>query len=415
MKILNAIIENYKAIHRVEIFPSGNVTVISGNNASGKTSAIEAIITTLAGKDKNTIVPVRKGENGSIIEIDLGDYKVVRTISADGKDELNVYDKQGFVSKKPRTRLNELIDDRKFNVMTFVSGSPKEQRALLLDLACISFGKIDARKSDIYNERTMIGRERDSLKGQLDGMPEISDVPEKLIDTQEILNQIKENNEYNNGIKSNQMNMQSWKDKKGMLEMEITQIKDKLKMLESQLEGVNSNISQMEKGMAGVELKDNSILENKLKNAEELNNKFRSKIKRDEVSEKYNAKSKEYGDKTLEYEMSEKEKIEMLKNAKFPIEGLSVSDEGVLYNNLPLDQESHSNRIKIALSIAMAMPSELRTIILDDAEIIDDDNMKVIDDWAVKNEYQIIIARRSEPADNVITIKEGKINEPAKK
>ena len=47
MKIWNAIIENYKAIHRVEIFPSGNVTVISGNNASGKTSAIEANVSTL--------------------------------------------------------------------------------------------------------------------------------------------------------------------------------------------------------------------------------------------------------------------------------------------------------------------------------------------------------------------------------
>ncbi len=409
MKILNAIIQNYKAIHRVEIFPSGNVTVISGNNASGKTSAIEAIITTLAGKDKDTKVPVRRGENGAIVEIDLGDYKVVRRISADGKDELNVLDKQGFVAKKPRTRLNELIDDRKFNVMTFVSGSPKEQRALLLDLAGLSFGEIDARKSEIYNERTIIGRERDSLKGQLDGLPVAPDAPKELIDTREIINEIQKNNEHNNQIKSAQLNLRTYKDKQVALEMEVKQLEEQLKMKKSQLAQLNETVAQMEATQKDVKLKDNTELENKLKNAEELNDKFRQNQKRAEVEKAYNAKVEEYNNKTKEYEEAEQEKIKMLKEAKFPIEGLSVTDDGVLYNGLPIEQESHSNRIKIALSIAMAMPSELRTIILDDAEIIDDENMKVIDQWAQENEYQIIIARRSEPADNVITIKEGSV------
>ena len=409
MKILNAIIENYKAIHRVEIFPSGNVTVISGNNASGKTSAIEAIITTLAGKNKETKMPVRRGENGSIIEIDLGDIKIVRRISADGKDELNVLDKNGFVSKKPRSRLDELVDRRKFNVMTFIRGTSKEQRALLLDLAGLSFGEIDSRKGEIYNERTLIGRERDSLKGQLDGLTGIIDAPDELVDTQEILKQVKENNEYNNNIKSNLLNLQSYKDKKNSLEMEVNQLEEQLRMKKDQLEKVCVSVTDMEKNSNAITPRDNSGLETKLNNAESLNEKYRQNQKRIEVANLYNAKTQEYTNKTDEYETAEKEKITMLKEAKFPIEGLSVSDDGVLYNSLPLDQESHSNRIKIALSIAMAMPSELRTIIIDDGETIDEDNMKVIDEWALKNEYQIIIVRRSEPANNVITIKEGKI------
>lgn len=410
MKILKAIIENYKAIHRVEISPSGNITVISGNNASGKSSAIEAIVSTLAGKDKDTTVPVRRGENGAIIELDLGELRVVRNITADGRDELSVYDKNGFVSKKPRHRLDELIDKRKFNVMTFIDGKPNEQRALLLDLAGVSFGEIDAKKSDIYNERTLIGRERDSLKGQLDGLPEVIDAPEKLVDTQAILNQIKENNEFNSNIRSAQMNLQSQKDKRAMLSVDISQLEEKLKIMKSQLESVDATILSMEKSAESLVAKDNTELESQLKNAEETNNKFRQKQKRQEVFDLFTAKNLEYTTKTTAYEAAEQEKVEILKNAKFPIPGLSVDENGVIYNGLPLEQESHSNRIKVALSIAMAMPSELRTIIIDDGETIDDENMKVIDDWAVANEYQIIIARRSDPADNVITIKEGKIN-----
>jgi chromosome segregation ATPase len=409
MKIINAIIQNYKCIRRVEIFPSGNMTVISGNNASGKSSAIEAIVSTLAGKNKETKVPVRLGENGSIIEIELDDLKIVRTIGTDGKDQLTVYDKNGFVAKRPRTRLDELIDKRKFDVMTFISGTPKDQRALLLDLAGISFGEIDSRKNKIYEDRTVIGRERDSLKGQLDGLKEVVGAPDKIINTQELINQVKENNEYNAGIRSSQLMLQTQKDKRNMLEMDIKQLEDKLNMMKAQMEGLDANIAQMEAKANDLTPKDNTALENQLKNAEELNNAYRQKVKREEALNAFNAKLKEYSDKTAEYETAEKEKITMLKEAKFPIDGLSVSDDGVLYNGLPLEQESHSNRIKVALSIAITMPSELRTIVLDDGETIDDGNMKVIDEWAIANEYQIIMARRSDPGENVITIKEGKI------
>jgi len=409
MKIISAIIENYKCIHRVEIMPSGNITVISGNNASGKSSAIEAIVSTLAGKNKETTVPVRKGENGAIIELDLGDFKVVRHIGSDGRDELSVFDKNGFVSKKPRHRLDELVDKRKFNVMTFITGTSKEQRALLLDLAGISFGEIDAKKSDIYNERTLVGRERDSLKGQLDGLSEISDAPVKLVDTQAIINEIKSNNDYNSGAKSAQMTVDSYNSRIGVLDMDIRQLEDKLRATKFELDSLKTKRDDIEKKVIDFQVKDNISLENQLKGAEETNNKFRQAQKRKEVLNLFTSKNEEYESKTEEYESTEKEKIEMLKNAKFPIAGLSVTDDGVIYNNLPLEQESHSNRIKVALSIAMAMPSELRTVIIDDGEVLDDDNMKVIDDWAIKNEYQVIIARRSDPADNVITIKEGKI------
>ena len=411
MRILSAIIQNYKAIHRVEIYPSGNVTVISGNNEQGKSSAIEAIISTLVGKDKNTSVPVRKGEDGSIIEIDLGDFKVIRRISADGRDELNVLDKNGFVSKKPRTRLNELIDDRKFNVMTFVTGSAKEQRALLLDLAGISFGEIDAKKSEIYNDRTVIGRERDSFKGQLDGLPAIPGAPEKLVDTQALIDEIQKNNEHNNSIQSAKLNLQTYKDKQTAIEMEVKQLEEQLAMKKTQLTQVKATVSEMEASQKDIKLRDNTELETKLKNSEELNNKFRQNNKREEVAKQFESKNEEYIAKTTEYDKAEQEKITMLKEAKFPIEGLSVSDDGVIYNGIPLDQESHSARIKIALSIAMTMPSELKTIILDDAESLDENNMKIVDKWAIDNDYQIIIARRSDPGENVIIIKEGKINE----
>lgn len=408
MKILNAIIENYKAIKRVEITPRGNITVISGNNSQGKSSAIEALVTTLAGKEKGQDAPIRKGENGAIIEIDLGD-RIIKRVIKENKDELEVYTKEGHVVKRPRSVLDELMDKRKFDVMKFITGSPKEQRALLMELAGLSFDQIDQTKNVVYNERTMIGRERDSLKGQLDGLPHYDDSPKQLVNTTEILQKIKEANNHNGNIKSSLMNLNSQKEKSANLELEIKQVEERLLLLKNQLSNSNKLVAEMLEQTKDLKEIDITAYESQLNNAEELNNKFRQNEKRQEVFQKYQEKEKEYAEKTQELEKLEQKKIEDLKSAKFPITGLSLTDEGVIYNELPLENESRSNKLKVALAIAMSIPTELRTIILDDAEVLDDDNMKIVDDMMIKNDYQAIIARRQDPDDNTYTIKDGSI------
>ena len=408
MKILNAIIENYKAIKRVEITPKGNITIISGNNSQGKSSAIEALVTTIAGKEKGHDTPIRKGEEGAIVEIDLGDRIIKRSIK-DGKDELVVLTKEGHVVKRPRSILDELIDKRKFNVMKFITGTPKEQRALLMELAGLSFDEIDQTKNAVYNERTMIGRERDSLKGQLDGLRHYDDAPKELISTSEILQKIKQANEHNSAIKTSILNINSQKDKKNNLALEIRQVEERLISLKKQLSDTDDIIAKMESDMTSVQEIDTSVYENQLNSAEELNDKFRQNLKRQEVFNKYNDKENEYSQKTEELKSLEEKKIEDLKSAQFPIKGLSLTDDGVIYNGLPLEDESRSNKLKVALAIAMSIPTELRTIILDDAEVLDDDNMKIVDEMMTKNDYQAIIARRQDPDENTYTIKEGSI------
>jgi len=408
MKILHAIIENYKAIKRVEITPKGNITIISGNNSQGKSSAIEALVSTLAGKERGKDTPVRKGSDGAVIEIDLGDRIIKRIIKGD-RDELEVYTKKGHAIKRPRATLDELMDKRKFDIMKFVDGSPKEQRALLMELVGLSFDQIDKNKNVIYNDRTMIGRERDSLKGQLDGLNHYDDAPVELINNTEILEQIKDINKYNSEIKSSLLNLNAQKDKVGNLELEIKQVEERLGALKVQLTGANLVLKDMETKTADLKEKDTKLLEDKLNGAEDANEKYRQNKKRKEAFDKLSEKEKEYNIKTDELEKLEEDKIQQLKDAKFPIAGLSFTNEGVIYNSIPLEDESLSNRIKVALAIAMSIPTELRSIIVDDGETLDDNNLKLIGDVLAKNDYQLIIARRTEPGDDVLTIKEGEI------
>lgn len=86
MKIINLKAENIKKIKAVDITPTDNTVVITGKNGQGKSSILDSILFALGGKDalKDTPKPVRDGEDHASVEIDLGDYKVVRTWNEQG-------------------------------------------------------------------------------------------------------------------------------------------------------------------------------------------------------------------------------------------------------------------------------------------------------------------------------------------
>ena len=84
-----------------------------------------------------------------------------------------------------------------------------------------------------------------------------------------------------------------------------------------------------------------------------------------------------------------KKKSDALKSAKFPISGLSFNDDGVLYKDIPFSQCSAAERLKVSLSIAMAMNPKVRVIRITDGSLLDDSNLKVISDMAKEKDFQI--------------------------
>jgi hypothetical protein len=76
-----------------------------------------------------------------------------------------------------------------------------------------------------------------------------------------------------------------------------------------------------------------------------------------------------------------------------PIKGLSINDDGVIYNSIPFNQISSAEQLKVSLSIAMSMNPTLRVIRIMDGSLLDDDNLKLISEMAKDNDYQIWIEK----------------------
>ena len=75
-KIIKLKTENIQRIKAVEIEPDGNLVIIGGKNAQGKTSLIDSIVIAMGGRKAKSELPLRKGAKDGRIECELEDFFV---------------------------------------------------------------------------------------------------------------------------------------------------------------------------------------------------------------------------------------------------------------------------------------------------------------------------------------------------
>jgi len=109
MNIVSITSENFKRIKAVHIKPTGDVVVVGGRNAQGKSSVLDSIAAALGGKELMPDEALRQGADGGQITVDLGDIIVTRTFGPAGKTALKVTNKEGASFASPQSMLDKLV------------------------------------------------------------------------------------------------------------------------------------------------------------------------------------------------------------------------------------------------------------------------------------------------------------------
>ncbi len=81
MKILKLSSENVLRLSAVEITPEGNLVVIGGKNAAGKTSVLDSIVLAMGGRIAKHSKPLKDGAKKGKIVCELEDLTVTRTFT----------------------------------------------------------------------------------------------------------------------------------------------------------------------------------------------------------------------------------------------------------------------------------------------------------------------------------------------
>ena len=422
MQIVKLSIQNLMRVSAAEITPEGNLVIVSGRNAQGKTSILNAIAFTLGGTKLVPDKPIKAGERFAEATVDLGEYIVTRRWTQGGST-LKVENKEGTAQfKSPQVMLDKLVGDLSFDPLEFMRLKPREQRDVLLGLVDlgINLDALAKERQGVYDERTTVGRVLNIEKGALakleDNLPEgWEEYPKQPISLAELMqeHQAAVTLKYNNDDVRQKLEYKK---------VELSDVQGKITALEKQVALFKLKELELQHGVAADEediaqLQDPDLesIQQRLATAEETNKAIR-------VIEHYHKEEKAIVDKATEVEALTKQiqaidnrKDKAIQQVSFPVPDLSVDETGVTYNGLPINQASSAEQLRVSMAIAMALNPKLRVIRITDGSLLDSENMAIIEEMARDKDFQVWIEVVDESGKVGVVIEDGQVVESALK
>lgn len=402
MKVVRLHAVNIKKIKEADIEPHGNLILISGKNGQGKTSLLDCLLYALAGKREIPGMPVRKGEDKGKIELDLGDLKVVRTFT-DKETYLRVLTKEGAEYPDAQQRLTSLVKSIYFDPMQFADMKAGEQREALLKLIGVNILDEDAAEAKARNERVIVGRMLKQAEGELAGIPEPSKADYSLKEVSII------------DLTTRQAQLKSVIDDSAHRTNAVTVLENDVKEAEARLASLKTSLKAAQAvaktaadkaAKAQVEI---GKIETELSTADVTNDKVRQVAQYKQAKARVDEQRTSYDGWTAKVEEAIKTKGDKLAKAKMPVKGLAVDATGVTYNEIPFDQLSKSEQIKVSLGIAMAQDTGLKLIRIMDGSLLDSDNLAVIKEMATDRDYQVWVEIVDESGEIGYYIEDGEV------
>jgi DNA repair exonuclease SbcCD ATPase subunit len=414
MKIVRLLANNIKRLTAIEIKPDGSVIQITGKNGAGKSSVLDTIAYGLGGTRLIPDKPIKDGEKKANVEIDLGDYTVIRTWKLTDDNQINSYlkvkNKEGATFSSPQVLLDKLVGDLAFDPLEFSRMEQKPQRELLLKVAGVDLEALDEERKQVYDDRSDINRQVKNKSGELAGMdkPE-TDTPKEEVSVSQLTRNhqdavlqrnandtIREaHDEQKSGIKS--------------LESDIQDLKDALAQKEVELKTAEKIEKEMRREAENIIDPDLESIQKQISTAEETNRAVRAAKSYFMVKAGLTGLKKQSETMTKKIEAIDQQKADVLKAASFPVPGLSVNEDGVTLNDLPFNQACSSEQLKVSVAMAMALNPKLRIIRIMDGSLLDAESMAVLEKMTKDKDFQVWIERVNDTGEVGIVIEDGKI------
>lgn len=440
MRIVKLKAENIKKLVAVEIKPGSDVVKITGKNAAGKTSVLDSIFWALGGAGNIQDKPLRKGEKKGMVELDLGDM-VVRRSFTENATSLVIENKDGMIFKSPQAILDQLIGRMSFDPLEFMRQDSKKQILTLRQLTGVDTDKLDGMRAMYYSQRTLANTDAKRLEVQLESVvippepqkPEgeeisISDLLAEIKTADETVELERENGKlvtsFRAEFEKRREKVEIQSNEIATMEFELQQAKDELAKSKLTVDTAKRNLDIQVDKILTIETIDPAPLREKLKTAEDQNAAFRAEVtqydrkveamkiqvaRKADFEKALKEKQSLSDDLTAKIEAVDAEKSDLIAQAKFPCEGLGFGDGVVTYSGLPLAQASAAEQLRVSMAMAMALNPKLRVIRITDGSLLDSESMKLIEEMAHKDDFQVWCEIVDESGKVGVVIEDGQV------
>lgn len=396
MQITKIYAENILKLQAVHIAPNSPVIEIKGENASGKSSLLDAILIGLKGKKFSPPEPVKHGEKKGKIVIDM-DGDVSKGIPAftitskvtNNKIETIIEPSELLNGETPRQFLDKLLGAISFDPWEFVGKDSAKQKQILLELIGVDIDGIDKREKKVYDDRTIVGRDLKAAEERVKGLVfhEIEETEE--VKVSELSQKLTDAIEFNNDYTQREENNQRLKESAIRDKEEIERLKQRIEELEKGVVQKRENYKCEKEELEKMRLIDLNSLKQDIAKIDEKNAMIRDNKRYDEEKGKLDNLRDVYGKLDVDLESIRQERIDSLQSANIPVEGLSFSDDGLLYNDIPLSQCSDGEKLMISMRISMALNPTVKILRVKDGSLIGTKNLEILKEIVKDKGYQL--------------------------
>lgn len=413
-KVVRLEAQNVMRLKVVEINADGDLIVIGGRNRQGKSSVLNAIAMALGGEREVPAEPIRRGEEDGEVILELNDLRVTRRFEKGRTSKLEVKAKEGYRLGSPQKILDSLIGGLKnlrltFDPLDFVRAEPKKQFEILKQIVTIDLEGLEDERQRLYNVRTEMNREIKRLEGALQEAPCHDDAP---ADETSVVDLIKERDQLSKMNQENQATRARFNEQRNRLlnkANELDRAKALVSRLENELAIEAENVQRMEMIVEHLEDHDLSVLDERVSAVEETNRRARENRERDRIEAELEEQVLESKEITTRINTIDEEKRRRIAEAPFPVDGLGFGEEGITFNELPFDQASQAEQLRVAVAIGLAMNPKLRILLIRDGSLLDRDNLALIATMAKEAQAQLWIERVGEGEECSVIIEDGQV------
>ena len=399
VKILCFSAENFKAVKTFycEPKPEG-LTIIGGDNCAGKTTCLDILSFALGGAKYRPSNPKREGAVGdTTLHVELSNGL---TVERKGKNlSLTVTDKQG--ARHGQELLDAFISTIAIDLPKFYNASSKDKAHMILETLGIEekLADLAKREKEKYDTRTMVGREADKKQKAAADMPWHEDVPEEKVSVKELIAQQQEVLSRNGIKEEHRRNYEANKS-------ELERVNAELKRLAERREELVAKVKSGEG--EDFTLESTAELEERIANFEAINSKIAENAERTRRMEEADALNDQKDALTKEIEEIRAERLALLKDADFPLDGLTVNDDGeLIYNGAAWDCMSGAQQLIVSCAIASQINPNCRFVRMDKLEQLDLKTLAEFDAWLKSRDLQCIATRVSKGSECTLIIEDG--------
>ena len=420
MKINRIEVNNLKAISEQTADFNGCSAIITAGNDEGKTTLLRGLIDRFRGERPDIIL--KEGEKKGYSVMELTDGSIIEWRFTDKTEAFSYTTKEGMkITQGVLKAVGEKYFGIKFDIDKFLLATPKVGMTMLGKLVGLDFEDVDGRYKLAYANRTTLNQILATVSKNVVVEPIKVDAP----DMDALNEKLSLINAQNEGLKS------EWISVNEKSQVEIRAFNNAQDNLDAELEFARIKYTELieMKAIGGIWAECINY-----KKVEEVFNSF-TKAKAHKVFkatpeptylpttevdqeiatanfnlgtqqnyerdlEIYNAWVKE-GTKAKKDTVGadklvkdiEAEKNKMINGAKIP-EEFEFTEDGILYNGLPLSstQLSSSAKYIAALKLGAMALGVVKTMHFD-ASFLDKNSLSKIQDWAKENDLQLLIER----------------------